>query len=76
MVTLTGFFNPRVDIFNIASIINAVAEQITIFDQIGAPVYFTENPDEVLDLSSLDPGIYIVQILSEGVFYSELLLIN
>lgn len=69
------FPNPTGDILNVASFVNAPISQITIYDQVGTPLYTTEEEITLLDISSFNAGIYLIEILSDGMLYQELLLV-
>ncbi len=67
--------NPSDGILNVASYVNAPVDQITIYNQVGIALYASVGEVTLLDISFLDSGIYIVEILSEGNYYQNMLLV-
>jgi hypothetical protein len=67
--------NPAKDKLYITSSKNEKLNELRIFNQVGMQVYYSSAFDSPIDISSLLPGVYIVQIKSEkGVSSNKLVI--
>lgn len=68
--------NPADDILHISCSEMESLNELRIFNQVGKQVYFSSAFDSPLDISSLLPGVYIIQIIIENGMVSKKLIIE
>ena len=55
---------------------NKAITQLTIYNQMGQKVLQTENPNNAIDISHLNKGLFVVEVEIDGVRYREKLIKN
>ena len=68
--------NPAKENFYISGSAQKKLEEIRIFNQLGEEVYFNSKIDFPIDISSLLPGLYIVQMKGEHVYFNSKLMVE
>lgn len=71
---LSVFPNPTSNYLNINS--EQKVKYVIVFNQLGQKVVQIENPEKTIDISSLNSGLYLVSISSEGTIYSKKIIIR